>query len=63
MKKVDEIENFNKKSLYILIREMTDVNTAHITSVVNVLKKYYKKLINEYYEKGTIVHNKSGSFF
>jgi hypothetical protein len=63
MKKVDEIENFNKKSLYILIREMTDVNTAHITSVVNVLKKHYKKLINEYYEKGTIVHNKSGSFF
>ena len=40
--------NFNKKSLYILIREMTDVETAHITSVVNVLKKHYKKLINKH---------------
>ena len=40
MKHIDEIENFNKKSLYILIREMTDVNTSHITSVVNVLKNY-----------------------
>ena len=63
MKHIDEIENFNKKSLYILIREMTDVNTSHITSVVNVLKKHYKKLANEYYTKGTITIHKSGSFF
>lgn len=63
MKHIDEIENFNKKSLYILIREMTDVNTSHITSVVNVLKKHYKKIFNEYYKNGTILSNKSGSFF
>ena len=63
MKSIDEIENFNKKSLYILIREMTDVNTAHITSVVNVLKKHYKKLTNEYHKYGTIAPIKSGSFF
>ena len=63
MKQIDEIENFNKKSLYILIREMTDVNTSHITSVVNVLKKHYKKLSNEYYKSGTITPIKSGSFF
>ena len=63
MKHFDEIENFNKKSLYILIREMTDVNTSHITSVVNVLKKHYKKLNNQYCMKGTIFVNKSGSFF
>ena len=36
MKQREEIENFNKKALYILIREMTDVETSHITSVVNV---------------------------
>ena len=53
-KKRDEIENFNKKSLYILIREMTDVNTIHITSVVNTLKKHYKKLSKEYYKNGRI---------
>jgi hypothetical protein len=63
MKQIDEIENFNKKSLYILIREMTDVNTSHITAVVNVLKKHYKKLMDTYYEHGTVDINKSGSFF
>jgi hypothetical protein len=63
IKKIDDIENFNKKSLYILIREMTDVNTSHITSVVNVLKKHYKKLANQYYENGTLKIHKSGSFF
>ena len=63
MKHIDEIENFNKKSLYILIREMTDVETSHITSVVNTLKKHYKKITNEYYTKGTITISKSGSFF
>ena len=63
MKQRDDIENFNKKALYILIREMTDVETAHITSVVNVLKKHYKKLLNTYHKTGTITHNFSGSFF
>ena len=33
------IEIFNKKALYILIREMTDTKTQHITKVVNVIKK------------------------
>ena len=63
MKQRDDIENFNKKAIYILIREMTDVETAHITSVVNVLKKHYKKIINTYHKNGTIVHTFSGSFF
>ena len=63
MKQRDDIENFNKKAIYILIREMTDVETAHITSVVNILKKHYKKITNTYHKTGTIVHNFSGSFF
>ena len=33
------IEIFNKKALYILIREMTNTKTQHITKVVNVIKK------------------------
>ena len=53
-KKRDEIENFNKKSLYILIREMTNVNTIHITSVVNTLKKHYYKLSKQYFANGRI---------
>ena len=63
IKRRDEIENFNKKALYILIREMANVDTSHITSVVNVLKKHYKKLNNQYCTTGTIFINKSGSFF
>ena len=63
MRQRDDIENFNKKALYILIREMTDVETAHITSVVNVFKKHYKKLLNTYHKRGSIIHNFSGSFF
>ena len=63
MKQRDDIENFNKKAIYILIREMTDVETAHITSVVNVLKKHYKKLQNLYHKQGSIIHNPSGSKF
>jgi len=63
IKQREEIENFNKKAIYILIREMTNVETAHITSVVNVLKKHYKKLINKYHQQGTIVIDTSGSKF
>jgi len=63
MKQRDEIENFNKKAIYILIREMTDVETTHITSVVNTLKKHYKKLINKYHKNGTIMVDTSGSKF
>tara|TARA_Y100000593_G_scaffold50658_1_gene95298 strand:+ start:397 stop:1098 length:702 start_codon:yes stop_codon:yes gene_type:complete len=48
--KRDEIENFNKKALYILIREMTNVDTIHITSVVNVFKKHYKKILENHFK-------------
>ena len=63
MKQREDIENFNKKAIYILIREMTDVETTHITSVVNTLKKHYKKLLNKYYTNGSILFNSSSSFF
>tara|TARA_Y100000593_G_scaffold78139_1_gene144893 strand:+ start:271 stop:999 length:729 start_codon:yes stop_codon:yes gene_type:complete len=48
LKKQEEIENFNKKALYILIREMTNVKTNEITKVVNVLKKHYRKIVYNY---------------
>jgi len=63
MKQREDIENFNKKAIYILIREMTNVETAHITSVVNVFKKHYKKLLNTFNTSGTIIRDSSGSFF
>tara|TARA_A100001201_G_scaffold102665_1_gene88094 strand:+ start:4187 stop:4903 length:717 start_codon:yes stop_codon:yes gene_type:complete len=58
LKKRREIENFNKKALYILIREMTDVDTSKITSVTNVMKRHYKNILNDFYNKGTAVNNK-----
>lgn len=53
-KKRDDIENFNKKFLYLLIREMTDVQTAQITKVTKILKKQFNKLMNEYDKTGYI---------
>ena len=64
MEKREEIENFNKKALYILIREMTDVDTTHITKVTNTLKKHYKTLMNQYWKTGTISDSsKENPFF
>ena len=51
------IENFNKKHLYLLIREMTDCKTHYITKVVNVMKTHQKKMLNEYLDHGEISDN------
>ena len=53
-KRRENLEIFNKKALYIYIREMTEVETPVITKVTKVLKKLYKKLYNEYIETGYI---------
>lgn len=52
------IETFNKKGLYVMIREMTGVErTQHITKVVKKFRKEYKKLIENYRSTGTIKPN------
>ena len=53
-KRRENLEIFNKKALYIYIREMTDVDTPVITKVTKVLKKLYKKLYDEYKIKGFV---------
>jgi len=58
----EHIENFNKKHLYLLIREMTDCKTHYITKVVNVMKQHQKKMLNEYLEHGYIEENKNTFF-
>ena len=57
----ESIENFNKKALYILIREMTGANTQHITRIVNVMKKYNKRLITEFERDGAVDLSYTGS--
>ena len=57
----ENIENFNKKALYILIREMTGSNTQHITRIINVMKKYNNRLYNEFDKKGIVDIQYTGS--
>jgi hypothetical protein len=56
------IENFNKKALYILIREMTGSKTQHITRIVNVMKKYNMNLMTEFRNTGQLDTANTGSF-
>ena len=44
----ENIENFNKKALYILIRERTGLKTQNITKVLNVMKRDYTKMFGTY---------------
>jgi len=63
IKRKEEIENFNKKALYILIREMTDVETTYITKVTNVFKSHYKKILREYEQNGVLKIPPKNPFF
>jgi hypothetical protein len=58
----DNIENFNKKALYILIREMTGSKTQHITRIVNLMKKFNSNLTKEFMEQGQLDTSNTGSF-
>ena len=50
----ENIELFNKKAIYIYIREMTDQSTPQITKVLKKMKKVYKKLMTQYVDSGTV---------
>ncbi len=53
-RKRETLEIFNKKALYIYIREITDVSTPQITKIIKKLKTIYVQLYNEYYQHGYI---------
>ena len=57
----ENIENFNKKALYILIREMTGTKTQHITRIVNAMKRHYENLHSEFLNTGSIDTSNTGS--
>ena len=44
----ENIEIYNKKALYIMIREMADVKTQYITKVVNIMRRIYKEKWEQY---------------
>lgn len=50
----DRIDVFNKKALYLYIREIADCQTQHITKVINKLMEPQRKIQAEYYNTGKI---------
>ena len=53
-RKNDNLDIFNKKALYIYIKEITDASTPQITKIIKRLKIIYVKKYNEYYKHGRI---------
>ena len=53
----ESIDVFNKKALYIYIREMVDVKTIHITRVAKRLGTIYTKAFIRYREYGVVEFN------
>lgn len=50
---VQSIDIYNKKALYIMVREQVDVKTQYITDVVNVLKPLCKEMYFDFKNNGT----------
>lgn len=52
LERVDNIDNFNKKALYLMVREMTNYKTAHITKVINKMRPQIIKMMGEFRRNG-----------
>lgn len=50
----NNITLFNKKALYLYIREIADCHTQQITKVINKMKPIYNKIRQSYIEEGDI---------
>lgn len=57
-RKRDRIEIFNKKALYIYIREMTNANTQQITKIVKEMKGIWKQMYSDHLQLGYIPNDK-----
>jgi len=53
-KRRESLEIFNKKAIYIYIREITGLETPIITKVIKVMKKIFQKCYSQYLETGYI---------
>ena len=52
IERIDNIDNFNKKALYLMVREMTNYKTAHITKVINKMRPQIIKMLSEFRRYG-----------
>jgi hypothetical protein len=57
-RKRDRIELFNKKALYVYIREMTNASTQQITKIVKQMKAGYKSMLSDFITLGYIPEDK-----
>jgi hypothetical protein len=53
-RRAQTIENFNKKALYLMIREITDCETNYITKVVNKIRDITLTQSQHFYNHGTL---------
>jgi len=54
LKRAHMINNFNKKAIYLMIREITDCETSHITKIVKQVQEIKDKQYEEYKNTGMI---------
>jgi hypothetical protein len=57
-RKRESIELFNKKALYIYIREMSNANTQQITKMLKVFKGKYKEMYKDFLSTGCLNQSK-----
>jgi hypothetical protein len=50
----DRLDYFNKKALYLYIREISSCKTQAITKIINKMKEYQQKITKKYVEEGVI---------
>ena len=50
----DRIDVYNKKALYLYIREMSTCKTQQITKVINRMKQYHHNINKSYCQFGSI---------
>jgi hypothetical protein len=50
----DRIENFNKKTLYLYIRELSNCKTQQITKIINKMKSYQNVVMKNYIDNGKV---------
>jgi hypothetical protein len=54
LRRSNTTDYLNKKALYLLIREMTNYKTVHITKVLNKMRTHVFQQLKEYRQTGHI---------
>jgi hypothetical protein len=54
LRSAQRIDAFNKKALYLYIRDISDCKTQQITKVINKMKQYHKNIYRMYVNDGAI---------